>query len=802
MKIIYSHPGKLLKDHLEEVAQTCKLTMSKRVWLQNSPFSQKIMTDVAYLCGAFHDIGKGTIYFDYYLSTNGEKTNGPKNHALISSLFVRLVVKEYLQRTDLQEFEINLLSTFAYTAVRRHHGGLNDLKEEVLLKDELVDELTKIIEAFFVEEIQEIINYFLADLNMSFNFSIFRNHIKSKEYVIEIYDFFDDEIKDSDDFSELELATKIQYFYLHQLLYSTLLLSDKTDVIVGKELLKSNHLTNDVLGKYRLKNGFDKPKSDLDKSKNKAYEDSITNLVKVFNPNQRIYSVTLPTGLGKTLTSFGVALKLRDICPSLHRLIITIPFTSIIDQNFEVYRNVVNTDDSSVILKHHHQAEPKYKIGKDELKPDVSQFLIETWQSEIVVTTFVQLLDSIFSNDKGLLMKLPNLANSIIILDEVQTISYVHWQLINQVFQELGRLLNCYFILMSATQPLIFLPDKEIVEIVPDYKSYFKLFNRTKIINKSTQTITLNDFVSEVLDYVENNSDKDILIILNTKKSCLNVFEKISRLIDSESCELYYMTTLITPFERKRIINILKSKNQGKQRIVVSTALIEAGVDISVNAVFRILAPIDAIIQAAGRANRYDEKGEISDVFIYDIEESSRDSKMVYGADLIKKTQNVLKNITEIEESSYLSLIESYFNEVKTHSDSRINKDLEHIERFEFASLGEFSLIAEKATESLFVQINEDAKWIWDEYCKIYSDEKTLIFEKRLAFGYLKSKFYDYVVNVPIPRTGGGKEIAFDSPPVLGFRLVMLENGSDFYKYSESKFLENTGYNELTNIFS
>jgi len=138
------------------------------------------------------------------------------------------------------------------------------------------------------------------------------------------------------------------------------------------------------------------------------------------------------------------------------------------------------TNDTNVLLKNHHLTEPTYKQNDEERSPDKSQSVIETWQSEVVVTTFVQLLDSIFSNDKSLLMKLPNLANSIIILDEIQTVSYEHWQLIKNTFEVLGEMYHCYFILMSATQPLIFLPEKEIIEIVPNYEEYFKFFNRTR----------------------------------------------------------------------------------------------------------------------------------------------------------------------------------------------------------------------------------------------------------------------------------------------------------------------------------
>lgn len=787
---IYSHPEKLLIDHLDKVAENCKTVIMERKWLENSPFSPQIIQDVAYLCGAFHDIGKATQYFQHYLKHPKDKLLGPKNHALISSLFVREIIKIYLKKLTVSYFDKELLITFVYTVVRRHHGGLQNLEEEIELREK-TNELSEIVVAFEEIETQEIIDYFLKKLDLSYQFSTFKTYILSEKYEKEIPDFYEDEIQDGK-YESIDGKLKIQYFYVHQLLYSTLLFSDKTDVIVSEKNESQTIYPLNGVEIYRDKNNFNIPRNDLDESKNKAYRESIENLKIVFKSNQRIYSITLPTGLGKTLTSLAVGLELRKLNPDLQKLIITIPFTSIIDQNYEIYKEIANTNDSSVILKHHHQAEPAYKIGKEELEPNVSQFLIETWQSEVVVTTFVQLLNSIFSNDKGLLMKLPNLANSIIILDEIQTIDYEHWQLINVVFKELGEMLNCYFILMSATQPLIFEPNKDIIEIVPNYKQYFQLFNRTKIINRSKTPISQSDFVTDIINYAYENPKRDILIILNTKKSCLDVFEKLVEAINSDNCQIYFMSTLITPYERKKIISRMKIKPDEKQRIVVTTQLIEAGVDISVDTIFRAISPIDSIIQASGRANRYNEKGRICEVFIYEIEESIKGTNMVYGGDLMTKTKNVLRKITQIEEKEYLTLIDSYFKEVKKQSDSKRNENIGHINNLAFKKLGKFALIKEHKSESLFVQLNEEAKRVWQEYVLIYENEKTSIFDKRLEFNKIKAQFYNFVVNIPLKF--GEPQINFDAKPILNFYLIKLNEKSDFYSYSETDFVQNTGY--------
>ena len=130
-----------------------------------------------------------------------------------------------------------------------------------------------------------------------------------------------------------------------------------------------------------------------------------------------------------------------------------------------------------------------------------------------------------------------------------------------------------------------------------------------------------SDFINDIIIYLSANVEKDILIILNTKKHSKQCFEELRNFINSEFEDIYYLSTMITPWERKFIIKLIKLKS-AKRKIIVSTQLIEAGVDISVDVVFRAMAPIDAIIQASGRANRYDEKGCVCEVFIHEIQES------------------------------------------------------------------------------------------------------------------------------------------------------------------------------------
>jgi len=263
--------------------------------------------------------------------------------------------------------------------------------------------------------------------------------------------------------------------------------------------------------------------------------------------------------------------------------------------------------------------------------------------------------------------------------------------------------------------------------------------------------------------------------------------------------DVFYLSTLITPFERKEIIKRIKQEYP-KPKIVVSTQLIEAGVDISVHTVFRAFAPIDAIIQAAGRSNRYNEKELQGEVYIYEVEEMKKATSLIYGVDLIKKTKNVLKGSSEIEESAYLELIKSYFKEVRKQSDNTLSVYLEAMLKLEFEKVGQFALIKESKTESVFFQINETDVEDWNKFDDIYNNTNFNSRKKKQAFSKIKSKFYDFVINVPIPY--GTNSIAFDNDSKPhGFYLSTLENPSKCYKYDSDDFTQNTGYEEV-NVLS
>ncbi|MBW6535685.1 MAG: CRISPR-associated helicase Cas3' [Mariniphaga sp.] len=792
---LLSHPNKPLLIHLTEVAHVAVDSIKRKQLNLLMDFDEKetdiseLITDLVYFSAAFHDLGKATSFFQHYILNLDEVHDKRKSHALLSALFVYFVSEKFLKANNVESNLAQLLSIFTFSAVKRHHGKLDNLGNEVFIEPEWRELLPELVESINNEDIQNLISLLLNDYHLKIEWSEFIQFIKEQTYDNIFGDFSLDFL--SDTYQDIKAETRISLFYIHQLIYSALLFADKNEVIIAgnSQPVKQSGVI-DKIAEFRVRNNFNQPKAEIDQLKNEAFYSSAEHLQKVFNKNQHIYSVTLPTGLGKTITAYNLADIMRNLVDfDDSKIIINIPFTSIIDQNFEVYSKILETTDTNVLLKHHHLAEPVYKATENVADFYQSKFLIETWQSDTVVTTFVQLLETLLASDKAKLMKFVHLANSVILLDEIQTIPYEYWETIRKTFKILGEKFNIYFILISATQPLIFTPNEDIIELVPDYKKYFHFFNRTKLIIKGK--ISFDDFETEIVDYVNNNPTKDVLVIVNTKKVARETFEFVCGEIDTENIETYFLTTFITPYERKNIIKRIKQKSD-KQKIIISTQLVEAGVDISVDTVFRQLSPIDSIIQAAGRANRYNEKPEIAEVFVYDIEEYRKSSNYVYGNDLLIKTENVLKDFQIVEEKDYILLIEKYFTEVRKQSDNTSQPILKAIKNLDFA-LVDFELIENRKMESVYVQLNERAKVIWDKYVEICSKKELKPWERKAEFSSIKSEFYDFVINVPIPFDS--IQIDFDSEKQFNFYVSQLEYPSVYYSFEKDDVSKNIGYN-------
>ncbi|MDY0014406.1 MAG: CRISPR-associated helicase Cas3', partial [Rhodocyclaceae bacterium] len=320
-----------------------------------------------------------------------------------------------------------------------------------------------------------------------------------------------------------------------------------------------------------------------------------------------IYTLTVPTGGGKTLASLRFALHHAER-RKLERVIYVIPFTSIIDQNAKVVRDILEPDDfpqdrGKVVLEHHSSVTPEKQTWQEKM-------LCENWDAPVVYTTMVQLLETLFGSGTRGARRMHQLANAVLIFDEIQTLPIRCVHLFNNAINFLSEQCNSTVVLCTATQPLLHqvAADQGAIhldeghEIVSDVRQLFADLKRVEIIDQRRPNgWTFADIAD--LACAEVARVESCLVIVNTKDAAKQIFLASRTLVDAES--LFHLSTDMCPMHRKSELARIKSRlESGLPTLCISTQLIEAGVDVDFGAVIRSMAGLDSIAQAAGRCNR------------------------------------------------------------------------------------------------------------------------------------------------------------------------------------------------------
>ncbi|MDI6882563.1 MAG: CRISPR-associated helicase Cas3' [Methanothermobacter sp.] len=781
-----SHPEKKLIDHLRNVAK-----LSEKIVNSKSIKNKNIFSEVAYLIGISHDFGKSTSAFQRYI-LNSEKSKYA-HHGFISSLFGYYLVEEYLEKKDILD-EFWYIPPIAWIVINKHHGNIRNIRDEeiVKLKDQnKIETVEKQIEDIKYNHLDEVNSIYKELLGEDFDTQAFLNKFDDTNVFTErIYRAV----------KKICKKKKMKYYFYVLFFYSILLDADKLDASgYGRIPERIEILEKDIVDQYK-ENKFGKENAKgINRLREMAYQEVNSQIKNLSLEDDRILSINLPTGLGKTLTGFSFALGLQEKIQKKKgfrpKIIYSLPFLSIIDQNsailaeilagrnmswdelskMEKEDNVEEKIPSNLFLKHHHLADIKYKEERDSelnIIEDVNKSLLltESWHSEIVITTFFQFFHSLVTNRNRAARKFHNIINSIIILDEIQSIPHKYWLLINKILKYLTSEFNCWIILMTATKPLIF-SKEDIKELVKNRNMYFEYFDRVNF-NFDLSEKDLESFKEQIFEKIVNEKNKDIMVVLNTINSSKDVYnylkESLSKKYGEEvvdengickfpDLELINMSTHVLPsFRLSRIDHIKKDK---KRKVIITTQLIEAGVDISVDIIYRDLAPLDSIIQTAGRCNRNNEKkkGTVNIILLKD-KNNRKFYKYIYDSTLIDITKGVIDKIgTSVSEKDFtMRAANEYYHLVKERGSQQESREvIEHLTKLEFSDTSKFQLIEKDVpTISIFVEINEEAKKIRKNMEKILELKG---FEKKKRLIELKKHINSFTLSINYNKRLKGK---------------------------------------------
>lgn len=408
-----------------------------------------------------------------------------------------------------------------------------------------------------------------------------------------------------------------------------------------------------------------------------------------------LFRLTVPTGGGKTISSLAFALRHAKE-HHMDRIIYVIPYTSIIEQNAKVFSDILGADN---VLENHCNVDYE---SSEELKH--MQLAAENWDKPIIVTTNVQFFESMFSNKSSKCRKLHNIVNSVIIFDEAQMLPSDYLKPCISAIQQMLRYYRSSVVLCTATQPALrnlLSQEIKVTELCPRMEEQFAFFKRVTIknLNKLSE--------EELIQRLE--SEEQALCIVNTKKSAQRIYQSI------KNKGVYHLSTSMYPAHRKRVLDEIRERLKKQEKcVVVSTSLVEAGVDLDFQTVYRQLAGADSMIQAAGRCNREGRRPSsqcFTYIFKLDIKESVPGQRQQ-----IEVAESLLSDNRDLEE---LETTERYF-EMLYHfrGDSLDKKEiLTKFDRgnFQFFTVGKEFRLIEENTKTILIPKEEEAKEILEE---------------------------------------------------------------------------------------
>ena len=609
----WSHPNKLLENHIKNMISPDDDELGKQVKL-------------------YHDIAKLKNNFQIYIrDTSNDMLD--KNHSLLSAYF-------FLLNSKFDEVP----TIFGFLAIVSHHGNVVNLMTLAREANKFFKN-QKELEQW--DEVAGAAKNIKIYLGLSTKKDEFLDRAKKlRQYLI---------------LSQYRHKFTYEDFINFKSLYSNLIYSDKFEAIFSMQKQQSKDIPIDIL-EASIQNLPPNEKRD-------AFRKFVLNN---FDENHKLFTLTAPTGYGKTLTALNFALKFNK-----SRIIYALPFTSIIDQTYDIVAKIYKNSDILVSKAHHKTTIDEENLTEEDRYSKI-KFLMESFSGEINITTLYQLIFTLFGNKNKDNVKFNQLKNSVVIIDEAQAIPYNFRKDFILLCEIISQRLGTLFIFMSATMPVIKSENfKEISNL--DYFS-----KQDRYVIKWLDIGGEDELLEKIC---EAASDKNTLVVVNTIKKAQELFTKLR---DKFSC--FCLNGYMYDDHKRATIEVVRcAVNKSKvdplasKILLISTQSIEAGVDIDFDIGFREVSPISSIIQTAGRVNRHfgATRGEL-----YVFPEISKFTNLIYG-DLQKVSKAILEIFKqrEVRESEILEISNLYFQKI---SDQLENLHIgSEIKKLEFENINQ-----------------------------------------------------------------------------------------------------------------
>lgn len=793
--------GQALTTHLLEVSEFISSNFN---FILNNKHSEALRRCAIYT-GLMHDIAKSTKFFQDYLQ--GKDANFEpeyRYHSQLSAL-LSLLGENIYDGLDLSEEELIYYRYISLFAIYRHHGNLRDtndmsldlcppldVKNNLKIYQKQIDSMP---------DISEICDWLQLQL---------------KQFKIPGYWFSEDSKKASKESLKMAVGKIVKNKKLHRLwktaksfqgtkesfdfmmVFSYLIGHDKIQAAMRKNVFSDlGELGIHVVDTYKSLKFSTPTKSKIDMLRNSCFETVVNNLNKYIDSH--IFTLTAPTGIGKTLMVIHVALVLahRKKARYPHNCIIYgLPFTSIIDQNHKVIQEVLEANhlvaDNDLLLKHHYLSSEDYNTKKNfQNLENSSNLLIEEWASALIVTTYVQLFNTFVSCKNANLKRLHRLRGSVIILDEIQALPRKYYAFLRDIFLYISEEWDIDIIIMTATCPLIF-EKGEYVELTGNPATFFEQLDRIKIYNYAREACHIEQFISTVSQQAIEQPTKSIGCVVNTVDCAKRIFIGLKKTLPHK--EIIFLSSQITSQDKlDRIDRIKKANEVGEPIILVSTQAIEAGVDISLDIIHRDLCPYDSLQQTGGRANRSGITA-LGEVYLWRLQGFNSIGELyeyhscIYDPVLIDCTQKLLEHRDVISEPEFYDIGQEYYHMVRRRTDFD-DVVRSAMQCFYFETMNnEFQLMQQLPKQTFFVLKNAEAKKIWGYYVELRNkvkDEDLSFNEFKSRFKKIKKDFYSYIINAKLKNQDNKEE-----DEIKPLYLVDESEGKSYYYHPDFGFDE------------